>query len=159
MFAWLLLSFLPKIEPFLTAVEKFIIAHWKEIVIALMIGTIAYQNFSHTRYVLWADTIPYLKDQVAQDQVQIKKLNDDLDVAAKANATLATTIQNQNSTVDQWKQVSDQLQKKNAALQGQLNTMRTNNNKKVQDILTSKVPANCEDSIQFLRDHKIGWDK
>lgn len=157
-FAWLLLKFLPGLEPFFTMVENFIIKYWKQIVICLMIGTIAYQNFSAHRFVFWIQTIPYLEGQVAKDQVMIKKLNADLDIAAKANAALAGTIQQDNATVQQWKDVSDKLQKQNDALQGKLTKMRTDNNKKVSDILNSKIPATCEDSIQYLRDHKPIWD-
>jgi hypothetical protein len=150
-FAWLLLKFLPGIEPILTNIENFIVKHWKGIVICMMIGTIGYQNFSDHRFVLWIETIPYLENKVAADQVQIKKLTSDLEIAAKANAMLTGTIQQDNSTVEQWKAVSDQLQKKNDALIGQLSTIRANNNKKVQTILDGTTPTTCEASIDYLR--------
>ncbi len=158
-FAWLLLKFLPGIEPILTNIENFIVKHWKGIVICLMIGTIAYQNFSEHRFVLWIPTIPYLEQQVAKDQVEIKQLKTDLDIAAKANAALAGTIQQDNATVQQWKDVSDRLQKQNQALQVQLVQMRKDNNKKVSDILNGTTPTTCEASIQYLRDmkSKLGW--
>lgn len=151
MFAWILLSFLPKLEPFLTALENFVVTYWKQIVICLMIGTIGYQNFSTVRYALWIDTIPYLKQQMAKDEVQIKTLTNDLDIAAKANAALAGTIQQDNATVQQWKDVSDKLQKQNQALQSKLDQMRTDNNKKVEQILDGVTPTTCEGSVDYLR--------
>lgn len=132
-------------------VEQFIVTYWKQIVICLMIGTIAYQNFSTVRYALWIDTIPYLKQQMAKDEVQIKTLTNDLDIAAKANAALAGTIQQDNATVQQWKDVSDKLQKQNDALQTKLTQMRTDNNKKVEQILDGVTPTTCENSIDYLR--------
>lgn len=159
MFAWLLLTFLPKIEPFLTMAEQFIAKHWKGICICLMIGMLAYQNFSAHRYVLWIPTIPYLEQQVAKDQVQIKQLTADLDIAAKANTNLTKTIENTNTTVEQWKAVSDQLQKKNQALQGQLNQERVVSNKKISDILSGATPTSCEASVEYLRqmESKLTW--
>lgn len=152
MFAWLLLTFLPRIEPFLSTLEKFIVAHWKEVLVALLIGMLAYQNFSSHRFVFFIQTIPYLEQKLTADEAEIKQLKDDLHIAADANAKLTTTIQQETSTVEQWKAVSDKLQKQNDALQGKLTLMRTDNNKKVQSILNAKTPQTCEESIQFLRD-------
>src|SRR5271167_1153811 len=113
MFAFLLLKFLPGIEPFLTTLEQFVLTHWKGICILLMIGMLGYQNFSDRRFVLWIQTIPYLEQQVAKDQTQIKQLTNDLDIAAKAKSMLTSTIQQDDATVKQWAQISADLQKKN----------------------------------------------
>lgn len=159
MFAWLLLTLLPKIEPFLTMLEQFIVKHWKAICICLMIGMLSYQNFSHTRYALFIPTIPYLQDQVASDKVLIKQLQDGLAVAAKANDGLTKTIEKQNSTVLEWKAISDTLTAKTLALQGQLNSERVVNNKKVQTILNGDVPKTCEASVEYLRkmESQLTW--
>ncbi len=159
MFAWLLLTLLPKFEPFLTALENFVIAHWKGISICLMIGMLAYQNFSTTRYVLWIETIPHLEQQVSKDESQIKQLKSDLDIAAKANANLTTTIQNQNATVQQWKDISDKLQKQNVALATRITQMQQDEGQQVTNILNGPTPTTCEASIQYLRDMrtKLGW--
>ncbi len=159
MFAWILLSFLPKIEPFLTMLEQFVLTHWKGICICLMIGMLGYQNFSAHRFVLWIETIPYLEQQVAKDQVQIKQLTADLEIAAKANAMLTNTIKQDDATVQQWAQISADLQKKNDALVGQLNKMRSDNNKKVEQILDGTTPTSCEASFDYLRqmESKLTW--
>jgi len=158
-FAWLFLTFLPKIEPFFTAVENFIVAHWKGVLIVLMASFIFYQNFSNTRFLFDIQTIPHLNAQLATDEAQIKTLKSDLDIAAKANAGLTTTIQNQNATINQEAVISAQLQKKNAALATQLATERVANKKKVSDILNGQVPQSCEASVQYLRqmESKLSW--
>lgn len=128
-------------------VIAFVLKYWKEVVLGLMIGTIAYQNLSHTRYVLWADTIPYLVDQN-------KQLTVDLKTAVDANKTLTSSIGGLNSVVNDWKTKSDQLQKENDQLQGKLDGMKMANDKIVKSILNAPTPKTCDDSIAFLRSTK-----
>jgi hypothetical protein len=128
-------------------VGAFLLTYWKEIIICLMVGTIAYQNLSHKRFVLWADTIPYLVDQN-------KILTNDLKVTVAANKNLTSSIQGLNTVVGDWIVKSKELQAQNDALQGKLNDMQAANNKKVQTILAAPTPKTCEDSLKFLRDNQ-----
>lgn len=153
-----LLDFIPGVGPFLSAaasgIGDFVSKHWKVLLVALMLGTIAYQNFSSRRFVFFIETIPYLESRVATDEAQIKKLQADVVEAATANATLTRTIQDDNATVKQWMTISDSLQKQTDALVGTLKQMNAENNKTVTSILNSKTPQTCEESIQFLRDEQ-----
>ena len=125
----------------------FLLKYWKEVVLGLMIGTIAYENLSHTRFFLWADTIPYLADQN-------KILTANLKVAVDANKNLTESIGGLNSVVGDWKSKSDELQKQNLQLQGKLDGMKMANDKIVQSILNAPTPKTCDDSITFLRNTK-----
>ena len=151
-----LLNFIPGIGPFLSAasgifssVFGFVLQHWKFFTIAAMVGTIVYQNEAKTRFVFGLNTIPYL-------QVQVVSLKKDLAQAVDANQKLTTSIGALNTTVGEWEAKTAALQKQNDALQSKLNQMRTDTNKKVQDILNGKTPTTCEASIDFLRQEKGG---
>lgn len=146
-----LLNFIPGVGPFLSegwtlfsGIGGYIAKHWVVFLFLGMAGTILYQNEATTRFVFGFDTLPY-------ERQQIVKLQADLKLAVDANQKLTTNIEALNSTVGQWKSISDDLQKKNGQLQGTLDKERVVNNKKVQDILNSKTPTTCEGSIEFLR--------
>lgn len=124
-----------------------LLTYWKEVVIALMIAVIAYDNFATKRFFFDADTIPYLK----ADNVL---LTNELKAAASANANLTNDITGLNSVVGDWEAKSKQLVAQNAALQTKLNTMSVTNKKKVQAILAAPTPKDCETSIQFLKDQQ-----
>jgi uncharacterized coiled-coil protein SlyX len=154
-----LLNFIPGIGPALSAAWSFIAAHWHFFAVAAIVGMLAYQNFSNTRFLFGIPTIPHLEQQVAADKVEIDTLTKDLDIAAKANATLAKSITDQNTTIGQWKDVSDKLQKQNDALVGTLAQMQHDTSTQVTAILKGKTPETCEASIQYLRDmrQKLTW--
>jgi hypothetical protein len=154
-----ILNFIPGIGPALSAAWGFVTDHWQFFAVAIMIGMLAYQNFSVTRFVFGLPTIPHLEQQVAADQVVIKKLNSDLDVATTANAKLTADIQTQNKTIKEWADISQKLKEQNAKLQGTLDGMRVATDRNVNAILNSQTPATCEASIQYLRDmkHNLVW--
>lgn len=155
----LLLNFIPGVGPFLSAAADFVAAHWKFFVIAAMIGTLAYQNFATKRFVFFLETIPHEQLVIKQDEATIAGLKNDLQQAVTANQKLSTAIGALNTTVGDWEAKTTELQKENDALQGKLNQMRTDTNKKVTTILNSKTPATCEASIDFLRTEKkdLSW--
>ncbi len=156
-----LLNFILGVGPFLSEgatlvgnAFSFVMKHWLVFLFLGMAGTIAYQNFANDRFLLGLQTVPHLEAQIAQDQKDITGLKADLATAVAANNKLTGDIGSLNVVVGQWKSISDDLQKKNAALQGTLDKERVANNKKVQDILNGKTPVTCEDSIGFLRQEK-----
>ena len=123
-----LLNFIPGVGPFLSSavsgIGSFIAKNWKIIIVAAMIGFIAYQNFSSTRFVFFVNTIPYLEHQITSQQKQISTLKSDLVIAAAANARLAQAIKNNNNTVQQWMNISSTLQNKITLLNAKLNKWR-----------------------------------
>lgn len=161
-----LLSFIPGIGPIMTAIGQFIsnvfafvVKHWKFFAIAALVGTLLYQNFATTRFVFGLETIPHLQGEVAKRDEQIKNLKEDLNKVVTANQALTNSIGALNTTIGQWKSISDELKKKNADLQKHLNQMRIDTDKRVRDILNAQTPATCEESIDFLRDQrqKLTW--
>lgn len=161
-----LLNFIPGIGPIMSAIAtiatnvfQFVLQHWKFFAIAALVGTIAYQNFSATRFVFGLETIPHEQVVIKQKDDQIVELKADLAKVVTANQNLTTSIGALNTTVGDWKQKSDELEAQNKALQGKLDQMRVETDKKVQDILNMKTPATCKDSIDFLRieREKLTW--
>lgn len=155
----LLLNFIPGVGPFLSAAADFVTKHWKFFVIAGMIGTLAYQNFSVHRFVFGVETIPHEQLIIKQDEAQIANLKDDLKQAVDANKKLTFSIGALNTTVGEWKSRTDELEAQNQLLQGNLDQMRVDTDKKVQDILNIKTPTTCKDSIDLLRfeREKLTW--
>lgn len=155
----LLLNFIPGVGPFLSAATSFVAAHWKFFVIAAMIGTLAYQNFSTKRFVFFLETIPHEQLVINQQKSDIAALHNALNIVVSSNQKLTTSIGALNTTVGDWEAKTTELQKQNDALQGKLNQMRTDTNKKISDILNTVTPTTCEASIDFLRTEKkdLSW--
>lgn len=150
-FTKLALNFIPGVGPFLSSASDLISKHWKAVVIGTMIGLLAYQNFSSTRFLLWMPTIPHLKAEVVQRDAKIKTLQGELDTSIKANEKLTTTIIAQNDVIGEWKTISEGLQKKSDEILGELTSMRKESNTATQKILNGQTPKTCEDSIDYLR--------
>ena len=122
----------------------FSIEHWKEIAVALMLCTIIYQNTFEKRYFFWVNTIPYLQNVIAQQQEVI-------DEVVEANNTLSAAIETTNRQIEEWKQVSEQLERDNAALSGELKGLRQSTLDQVELILRGPTPVGCEAAIEYLR--------
>jgi predicted PurR-regulated permease PerM len=158
-----LLNFIPGVGPFLSSAfsgfGSFIAKHWKAFLVILMIGTIAYQNFSPTRFVFFVNTIPYLEHKMETQQAEIKSLHSDLMVAARANAMLVQEIKNNNATVQQWMNISKKLQNENNKLAVTIKHMNESNAISVNKILNGKTPTSCKASIQYLKNmgKKLKW--
>ena len=154
-----LLNFIPGVGPAISAAWSFICEHWHFFAVAAIVGMLAYQNFSDTRFLFGLPTIPHLEAQVAQQQTTIDSLKKDLDIAAKANAALTKTITDQNDTIGQWKTITEKLEKNNDVLAATLKQMQHDTNAQVTEILKGKTPETCEASIQYLRDmrQQLKW--
>lgn len=162
----LLLNFIPGIGPIMSAISTFfstalafVVKHWKFFAIGALVGTILYQNFATTRFVFGLETIPHEQTVIAQRDKDIVGLKANLATVVTANKNLTDSIGQLNSTIGQWKSITDDLKKKNADLQKRLNQMRVDTDKKVKDILNTKTPVTCEDSFDFLRAirEKLTW--
>jgi len=123
----------------------FFIKHWRECLIVLLLASAWYQNTQETRWVFFVDTIPYYK-------VQYEEAKAALDIAVEANETLTAAIEATNKQVEEWKQVSIQLENDNAALSGELKGLRQTTLDQVETILAGPTPVGCEAAIEFLRE-------
>lgn len=119
--------------------------YWKELLVVGMLATIIYQNTFEKRYFLWANTIPFLELQI----VEYEKAVDEMEAA---NVLLTETIVKRNDQIDEWKEKSQELEKKNAMLSGQLELLRELTNSEVDTILAEPTPVSCEAAIDYLRD-------
>jgi regulator of replication initiation timing len=136
-----ILNFIPGVGPFVSAIGGFVAKNWKLVMLAALIGTIAYQNLSATRFVLGAQTIPYLEQQLVAKQTEIAELKNTLQVAVEANDNLTKAIETTNATIKEWVDISNAT------------------DTQVTDILNADTPKTCEASIQYLRDmkQKLTW--
>ena len=98
-------------------------------------------------------------------QVKIPNLEQQLVIADKnlvicttSNTELKNSISQFNEQVEDWKQISNQLQQQNNKLAGELMKMRETVNKQTADILNAKTPPTCKASIEFLKNiGKLQW--
>ncbi len=128
------------------------IEHWKELTVAAMLATIIYQNVFETRYAFGIDTIPYLEAQLKEKDEHIENLMSSVEAITTANETLTAAIETTNGEIEQWRQVSVDLEKKNAALSGELRGVRRSTQSRVDDILKQPAPADCRAAIDYLRE-------
>lgn len=117
---------------------------WREILIVILSGFIWYQNSVETRFIFFIDTIPYL-----EKQLDIQKEN--LKICKDGNDTLAADIDNRNAEILKWKEISDDLEKRNKQLVQQQKEVQAATDKQVQDILNEKAPKTCESAMDYLR--------
>ena len=120
--------------------------HWKLITIVALILIILYQNVSDTRWVFWADTIPYLKEELATAEYS-------LNIAIEGNVRLREVIESNNARIRQWEIVSNSLELQHQHLQGQLSEVRQNTNVEVRTIIKEVTPQSCEAAFEYLRDN------
>lgn len=133
------------------AVGGFVIKHWKECLFAGMALTIFYQNFMDTEVLKWVGvrTIPGIERQLAVTEAQLTECENSREALKKAIETV-------NAQVDQWANVSSQLQQSHNALVAELNKMKKDSQKIVDDILKGPTPETCEAAIEFLKEAAQG---
>jgi len=148
-FIGFLLNFLnfKKIIPFL-------IENWKILMLVGMIGIIAYQNLSGTRFLFGAETIPSLERRLVEARVII-------DTCKAGNDALSASIDKRNNEIQEWKNISNALENNIISLQDNLVIERTKTNIKVKSILTGKTPQSCKSAINYLREARgvLKWEK
>ena len=122
-----------------------IINNWKEMLIAALFAIIFYQNTFETRAFFWADTIPYLQSVVEEQAAKLENIID-------ANAVLTEAINDSNSQIQAWKDVSDALETKNILLAAEVDNLREISKTRIRSILDAPTPQSCEAALVFLRD-------
>ena len=120
---------------------------WREVLIILLLGIVGYQNFSDTRFLFWAQTIPALEAELADSQENLK-------TCGNANATLSTKIEKNNARIEEYKTLTGKLEASIADLNTVLVKEQKDNDAEIKKILSAPRPKTCEDAINYLRDAK-----
>ena len=131
----------------------FMLRYWKQTIIIGLIVTVLYQNFSPTRYLLWVDTIPYLRNQVTELEEQNAEM-------LAANELMVLRINKTNQTIISWKKKTDILQQRLEILGASIITHQDEVAIDVAEILAEPAPQTCEASIGYLLDAvgDLEWD-
>jgi len=126
--------------------------YWKEIGIVALVGMMAYQNFSETRFLFFMETIPSLERR-------LDIATDNFDTCKSGNEKLENTIKKRNEEIDKWKVLSGGLQKRNEDLADKIADNQKINKKEVEEILSQPTPKTCSDAIDLLRKDRenIKW--
>jgi len=128
--------------PILEALAK----NWQGVAAAMLVAIVVYQNTFDHRVFFWADTIPYLRNLTDEQLAAIKKIE-------TANSVLRDSIEIRNDQIDEWKDVSIELERNVEQLSVAILTQQTITRNQVRAILSQPTPQTCEASINFLRDH------
>jgi len=139
----LLFSLLGMLNP--AKILAFVVKYWKELLLAGMVFTLLYQNFSETRFVFGAETIPSLEMRLEAAKNAVK-------VCKAGNDKLSAAIDERNEEVQKWKGITTKLQHDVNALNGKLTKMRKATKNDVKVILHDPTPKTCEGAINYLRD-------
>jgi len=118
---------------------------WHWFVIAGLSLIITYQNVSDTRWVLWADTIPYLRNELATRSFE-------LDLVEQSNAQLTQDIENRNAEIDRWRAVTNQLEESTALLQEEISEISVESNERIRIVEREVIPQECTGAMHFLYD-------
>lgn len=132
----------------------FIVKFWKEILLALMVFTLLYQNFSETRFVFGAETIPSL-------EMRLEAATKAVNVCKAGNVKLEQAIDDRNTEVQKWKEITNTLQDNIDNLSTELDDMRTTTKKDVAVIFNDPTPKTCEAAIDYLREGRkdLKWEE
>ncbi len=122
-----------------------IIQNWKAILIAGLLAIIGYQNIMETRIFFGANTLPYLEKRLIE-------MENAVDICVKGNVILGAAIDERNGEIAEWERISGERQTEIDKLQGRLDNIRKQTDKKAKDILNEPTPKTCEASIEYLRD-------
>jgi len=133
-----------KILPFLTS-SSTAAKKWKDILIAVLVVIVGYQNISDDRWALWADTIPYLRGELAKQTVEI-------DIIEQANATLRADIEQRNAEIERWSNVTAQLEANTSMLQEEISKIEIQANSRIRTVEKQIIPQECSGAMNYLFD-------
>lgn len=147
-----------KIVAFIKGIFEFIFKYWKQIAIVGMIGTIFYQNFMafEALRLVGIRTIPGI---IHEYKEELDVIEQQLQECEASRATLKHAINERNAEIERWVITSKNLQKDHDQLVKQIATMRQKSRDSINKVLKEPTPANCESSIQYLRDatRELKW--
>ena len=125
----------------------FIASYWKLFLIAVLAAVVGYQNFSDTRFLFWAQTIPALQAELAESQNNLR-------VCGDGNAKLSDAIEKNNVRIEEYKTLTGKLEASIEDLNADLVADRKVNEAEIKKILNAPRPKTCEEAINYLRDAK-----
>lgn len=124
---------------------KVVGTRWRELLIVALMVIVVYQNISNTRWVFWADTIPYLQAEIVDAELKV-------DLALQANSTLRESIEKTNDQITGWRILSKSLEKQSDLLQMDLIVARINTDTTVREVIREDTPTSCSAAFEYLRD-------
>lgn len=119
--------------------------NWKVNFVVLMAAIILYQNFSNTRWFIWADTIPYLQERVTELELS-------LDIAEQGNKALTAAIEDRNAEIVSLGLVTKQLEIQRQGLQADINELAQAGNAKVTVVEKEIIDQSCTGAMEYMFD-------
>ena len=147
---------LKKVLEGLNAAFKFVVLHWKEVVVACMACLILYQNFSAKAFFFGLDTVPSLQASIEDKQRELDQAKKDLEVCVESNKKLDAAIERQNTQIGMLGDLAKKFDEQFGILGKKIDKMRKDTNQNVEDILNAPPPKTCEDAMKYLHDAAKG---
>lgn len=122
-----------------------LIHYWRIFLIVVLGAIVFYQNYSGTRFIFGAQTIPYLEEKLATSENNLK-------VCGDGNAALTAAIDKNNTRIDEYAKLTKDLEASVATLGGELAEERGKTNTEVEVILKDPTPKTCEKAMDYMRD-------
>lgn len=119
--------------------------HWQSTVIAALLALVAYQNISNTRWFVWADTIPYLKERVIVQDYELQ-------LVEQSNNALKISINHRNDQIEQLGNLSRQAEQTSDFLQEEIEDIKTRTNRQIQLFSREDIPHECAAAMENLND-------
>jgi len=123
----------------------YVVNYWREILIVILGATFWYQNYSDVRFIFGAQTIPALEAELSESQNNLR-------ICGDGNAKLSTAIDNNNARIEEFEQLTQELEADIVVLGEELIDARSQTNTEVEIILKDPTPKTCEKAIDYLRD-------
>ena len=147
---------LKKVLEGLNAAFKFVVLHWKEVVVACMVCLILYQNFSAKQFLFGLDTIPSLQAEIKDKQKELDQAKKDLQTCTEGNKKLEDAIVRQNEQIGMLGDLAKKFDEQFGILGKKIDKMRKDTDQTVKDILNAPPPQTCEAAMQYLHEAAKG---
>jgi len=118
---------------------------WWFKIIGMVSGINVKKMLGYVVFVFGSQTIPALEADLAKSQ-------EDLRFCGKSNARLSTAIDKNNARIDEYAQLTEDLEASIIILGNELTVERERTDTEVEVILKDPTPKTCEKAIDYLRD-------
>lgn len=129
----------------------FITTHWKEVLVGAILTLFAYVMFSPWQFLFGLDTVPSLNKKIDAVQHALDIKQEQLNTCVESNEKLAAGIDDQNSHIKGWGDLSKKIDKSTQELKTKIDKSRQQSKKDVQSILDEPTPQDCAAAIDYLR--------
>lgn len=141
----------------------FLLANWKEVIVALVACVFLYQMFSPVEFLFGLGTVPSERRKFADAQHTIVLTQAQLATCQATNTGLASAITDQNNHIKGWGELSQKLDASTAKLVVEISKSRAQSKTDVAHILSQPTPKTCTDALQLVRDAvksgELQWKK